>query len=70
MFTRLISVRALGLSATAALAVSRFFHFDTVVPIHFGTFPLLTGQAADFAATLEGSATKVRVPESGVAMQF
>lgn len=55
---------------TAALAVSRYFHFDTVVPMHFGTFPLLTGKAADFAAALQGSPTKVHVPSFGVAMEF
>lgn len=55
---------------TAALAVRRYFHFDTVVPIHFGTFPLLTGKAADFAAALQGSATKVHVPSFGVAIEF
>ncbi len=55
---------------TAALAVKRYFHFDTVVPMHFGTFPMLTGKAADFAAALEGSATKVHVPEFGAVMTF
>ncbi|MEY3553770.1 MAG: hypothetical protein RL735_2118 [Pseudomonadota bacterium] len=55
---------------TAALAVRRYFHFDTVVPMHFGTFPLLTGKAADFAAALQGSPTKVHVPSFGVAMEF
>jgi len=55
---------------TAAIAVRRYFHFDTVVPIHFGTFPLLTGKAADFAAALQGSPTQVHVPSFGVAMEF
>lgn len=55
---------------TAALAVSRYFHFETVAPIHFGTFPLLTGKAADFAAALAGSPVAVRTPEFGVAMEF
>lgn len=55
---------------TAALAVRRYFHFETVIPIHFGTFPLLTGKAPDFAAALQGSATKVHVPSFGVAMEF
>jgi L-ascorbate metabolism protein UlaG (beta-lactamase superfamily) len=55
---------------TAAMAVKRFFHFETVVPIHFGTFPLLTGKAADFAAALEGSAMKVHVPDVGKAVSL
>jgi L-ascorbate metabolism protein UlaG (beta-lactamase superfamily) len=55
---------------TAALAVKRYFHFETVVPIHFGTFPLLTGKAEDFAAALQGSATKARIPEFGAAMEL
>ena len=55
---------------TAALAVKRFFHFETVVPIHFGTFPLLTGKAADFVSGLEGSSTKALVPQAGVAIDL
>jgi hypothetical protein len=50
--------------------VKRYFHFDTVVPIHFGTFPLLTGKAADFVSGLDGTATKVLVPQAGVAMDL
>ncbi|MDB5594522.1 MAG: beta-lactamase domain protein [Hyphomicrobiales bacterium] len=55
---------------TAALAVKRYFHFDTVVPIHFGTFPMLTGKAADFVGALDGGDTKVRVPVFGAEMSF
>ncbi|MDB5648900.1 MAG: beta-lactamase domain protein [Hyphomicrobiales bacterium] len=55
---------------SAALAVQRYFHFGTAVPIHFGTFPMLTGKAADFVSALKGSATKVHVPTCGEAMSF
>lgn len=54
----------------AALAVKRFFRFQTVVPMHFGTFPLLTGQAADFKKALKGSKTAVQVAQVGQAMAF
>jgi len=37
----------------AALAVSKFFHSAKyVIPMHYGTFPLLTGTFADFKAEL------------------
>jgi L-ascorbate metabolism protein UlaG (beta-lactamase superfamily) len=55
---------------TAALAVKRYFHFETVAPIHYGTFPLLTGKPADFVAGLEGAATKVLVPQAGIAVDL
>lgn len=54
----------------AALAVKRYFHFEAVVPIHFGTFPLLTGKAEDFARALEGSGVKTQIPQFGAAMSF
>ncbi|MDB5510296.1 MAG: beta-lactamase domain protein [Hyphomicrobiales bacterium] len=55
---------------SAALAVQRFFHFDTVVPIHYDTFPMLTGKPDVFAAALQGSSTKVRIATVGEAMTF
>ena len=55
---------------SAALAVKRYFHFDHVVPIHYDTFPMLTGKVADFSAALEGCATKVHVPACGETLSF
>ncbi len=50
----------------AAYACRRFFHFDTVVPCHFGTFPLLEPTADRFLAEMGPAANTVRVPEVGV----
>ena len=51
--------------AVAALACRRFFKFETVIPGHYATFPMLDQTAEKFVAGLEGSATKVRVPKVG-----
>jgi L-ascorbate metabolism protein UlaG (beta-lactamase superfamily) len=49
----------------AALACTRFFRFDTVVPCHFGTFPILDPDAERFLAEMGGAANTVRVPQVG-----
>lgn len=54
--------------AVAALACRRFFRFETVVPCHFGTFPLLDQTADKFVEGLEGSGVKVALPEIGKQM--
>jgi L-ascorbate metabolism protein UlaG (beta-lactamase superfamily) len=54
--------------AVAALACRRFFGFDTVVPCHFRTFPMLDQTADKFVAGLEGSGVKVALPEVGKAI--
>lgn len=51
--------------AVAALACRRFFHFESVIPCHFGTFPLLDQTAEKFVAGMEGSGTKVLLPKIG-----
>jgi L-ascorbate metabolism protein UlaG (beta-lactamase superfamily) len=51
--------------AVAALACRRFFKFDTVVPCHFGTFPMIDPTADKFEAGLEGSGIKVALPKIG-----
>jgi L-ascorbate metabolism protein UlaG (beta-lactamase superfamily) len=48
---------------TAALACKRFFEFETIVPCHYGTFPLLDQTADKFVAEMAGQ--KVLVPEVG-----
>lgn len=53
--------------ATAALAVKRFMKLDTVIPCHFGTFPIIEANADKFVAEMKGHATKVVVPEKGKA---
>jgi L-ascorbate metabolism protein UlaG (beta-lactamase superfamily) len=51
--------------AVAALACRRFFKFETVVPCHFGTFPMIDPTAEKFEAGLEGSGVKVALPDIG-----
>ena len=53
--------------ATAAFAVKRFFKLDAVVPCHYGSFPIIEPTADKFVAAMQGSQTKVIVPEKGKA---
>ena len=55
---------------TAALAVKRFFQFDTVIPCHYGTFDILAPDASAFVAAMEGHPAKVRIPHIGEAIVF
>lgn len=55
---------------TAALAVQRFFHFETVVPCHYGTFDLLDPDASHFVTAMDGHATQVNVLKIGQALVF
>jgi L-ascorbate metabolism protein UlaG (beta-lactamase superfamily) len=50
---------------SAAFAVKRFFKLDAVVPCHYGSFPIIEPSADKFVAAMQGSATKVIVPEKG-----
>jgi len=50
---------------TAAMAVKRFIKPETVIPCHFGTFPIIDQNADKFVAELEGDKAKVIVPEKG-----
>lgn len=49
---------------TAALACKRYFEFETVVPCHYGTFPIIDQTADKFLAEMKGN--NVLVPEVGV----
>jgi L-ascorbate metabolism protein UlaG (beta-lactamase superfamily) len=50
---------------TAALAVKRFLDLDTVIPCHYGSFPIIEPNADRFVAAMKGHRTKVVVPEKG-----
>ena len=52
---------------TAAFAARRFFHFDVVIPCHYGSFPPLARDAAEFVSALEGG-PRVVVPVVGEAV--
>ena len=49
--------------AVAALACQRYFRFKTVVPCHFGTFPIIDQSADKFVAGLEDSGIEVAMPK-------
>ncbi len=51
--------------ARAAQAVKRFFDFDTVIPCHYGTFPIIAPNADSFVQGLQGARAKVQTPASG-----
>jgi len=51
--------------AVAALACRRYFKFDTVIPCHFGTFPMIDPTAEKFEAGLEGSGVDLALPKIG-----
>ncbi len=50
---------------TAAIAVKRFLKVETVIPCHYGSFPIIEPNADKFVAEMQGSATAVIVPEKG-----
>jgi L-ascorbate metabolism protein UlaG (beta-lactamase superfamily) len=52
---------------TAALACKKFFNFDAVIPIHYGTFPIIDPDPAKFVAQMEGQ--NVVIPEAGKAFE-
>jgi L-ascorbate metabolism protein UlaG (beta-lactamase superfamily) len=52
---------------TAALACKRFFDFETILPCHYGTFPVIDQTADKFVAEMGGN--RVLVPEVGVAFE-
>jgi len=48
---------------TAAMACKRYFDFKTIVPIHYGTFPIIDPDASKFEAEMGGQ--NVVVPQIG-----
>jgi L-ascorbate metabolism protein UlaG (beta-lactamase superfamily) len=55
---------------TAALAVKRFFQFETVIPCHYGTFDVIAPDASQFVEAMRGSPVKVAVPKVGEPLSF
>jgi L-ascorbate metabolism protein UlaG (beta-lactamase superfamily) len=58
-----IGDRATMGAKTAALACKKFFKFDAVVPIHYGTFPGIDQDASKFMAAMAGQT--IIVPDIG-----
>ncbi|MGE0231351.1 MAG: metal-dependent hydrolase [Flavobacteriaceae bacterium] len=54
----------------AAFACMRYFNFDTVIPCHYGTFPIIDQTADSFVEQMSGSQTEVLVPRVGEAVRF
>jgi len=50
----------------AAMSCQRFFEFDTIVPCHYGTFPILDQTADAFVEAMGADGGKVKVMEPGV----
>jgi L-ascorbate metabolism protein UlaG (beta-lactamase superfamily) len=50
----------------AAMACRRFYNFETVIPAHYATFPMLEQTSDAFAAEMSGAKTKVLIPDCGV----
>lgn len=53
---------------TAALACNEFLDLETIIPIHYGTFPLLTGDPETFKSLVRRGS--VRVPQAGEAIEL
>ncbi|MDX3929028.1 MAG: metal-dependent hydrolase [Shinella sp.] len=51
--------------AVAALACQRFFKFETVIPCHYGSFPIIDQTADLFVKAMEGASSKVELPSAG-----
>jgi len=54
----------------AALACKRYFNFDAVIPIHYGTFPIIDQTPDAFVEGMAGSSTVVKTPKPGEAISF
>ncbi len=57
-------------ASSAALACRRFFEFSTIIPCHYGTFPILDPDADRFVAAMQADAGKVTVPEIGTPFEL
>ncbi len=51
--------------AVAALACRRYFRFSTILPCHYGTFPIIDQTPEKLIAGMEGDAGKVNAPAVG-----
>lgn len=52
----------------AGMAVKRYFNFRSVIPCHYGSFPIIDQTPDKFVAEMQGHSTKVIVPEKGKAV--
>lgn len=54
--------------AVAALACQRYFKFNTTIPCHYGSFPIIEQTPETFIAGMDGASTLVATPEVGGAV--
>jgi L-ascorbate metabolism protein UlaG (beta-lactamase superfamily) len=54
----------------AAMACNRFYAFETAIPCHYATFPIIDQTADKFVAAMAGSKTRVLVPERGTPVEL
>lgn len=54
----------------AALATNRYFKARFVVPMHYGTFPILAGTPEEYSRALGNSRTRVIVMQPGEKVEF
>jgi L-ascorbate metabolism protein UlaG (beta-lactamase superfamily) len=54
----------------AALAVQRFFKLKSVIPCHYGSFPIIEPNADRFVAAMDGKGTQVVVPHKTVGVRI
>jgi L-ascorbate metabolism protein UlaG (beta-lactamase superfamily) len=55
---------------SAALACQRYFQFQTIVPCHYATFPMLDQSADAFLEAMGSDRGKVKVPAIGEAFEI
>ena len=55
---------------SAALACKKFFSFETIIPCHYGTFPILDPSADKFIAEMGEDASSVTVCSVGQGIQL
>lgn len=55
--------------AVAALACLRYFNFETVLPCHYASFPIIDQSAEKFITGMEGAKTKVETPKAGGSLE-
>ncbi|MEA3535196.1 metal-dependent hydrolase [Rhizobium sp. CC-YZS058] len=51
--------------AVAALACQRYFNFQTVLPCHYGSFPIIAQTPDTFVTAMDGVSTRVETPAVG-----
>ncbi|WP_174800473.1 metal-dependent hydrolase [Martelella limonii] len=51
--------------AVAALACQRYFNFETVIPMHYGTFPIIDQTPDSFVTGMGPGPTEVLTPKPG-----